>query len=173
MTTPLRDYTKIENKNCQLVTHYRGKNFGLPQDIAVGPNDEVFIVDRFHKEVIIFDKDLKLIRTFGQGSGDSKLNDPKGVAVGHNVIAVGDWNDVIKYFSLQGDYLSKSLALLAAGMANFFIILKDCVLIAKVYSMSWIVLTAEFRCSERMCSYLNLALKDIVQDSLGIHVLLL
>ena len=108
MTTPLRDYTKIEEKNCQLVTHYGGKKFNRPQDVAIGPNDEVIIADCQHKEVIIFDKDLKLIRTFGQGSGDSKLNDPIGVAVGHNVIAVSDWSDhVVKKFSLQGDYLSK------------------------------------------------------------------
>ena len=83
MTTPLRDYTKIEEKNCQLVTHYGGKKFNFPHDVAIGPNDEVVIVDRNNKEVIIFDKDLKLIRTFGQGSGDSKLNRPVGVAVGH------------------------------------------------------------------------------------------
>ena len=108
MTTPLRDYTKIEEKNCQLVTHYGGKKFNRPRGVAIGPNDEVVIVDNNNKEVIIFDKDLKLIRTFGQGIGDSKLNDPVGVAVGHNVIAVSEFNDhVVKKFSLQGDYLSK------------------------------------------------------------------
>ena len=108
MTTPLRDYTKIEEKNCQLVTHYGGKKFKRPRGVAIGPNDEVVIVDDTNKEAIIFDKDLKLIRTFGQGSGDSKLNNPVGVAVGHNVIAVSDWDDhVVKKFSLQGDYLSK------------------------------------------------------------------
>ena len=108
MTTPLRDYTKIKEKNCQLVTHYGGKKFNFPHDVAIGPNDEVVIVDRDNKEVIIFDKDLKLIRTFGQGSGDSKLNNPAGVAVDHNVIAVSDYSDhVVKKCSLQGDYLSK------------------------------------------------------------------
>ena len=107
MTTPLRDYTKIEEKNCQLVTHYGGKKFNDPWDIAIGPNDEVVIVEINNKEVIIFDKDLKLIRTFGQGSGDSKLNYPVGVAVGHNVIAVSEFNDHVVKFSLQGDYLSK------------------------------------------------------------------
>ena len=108
MTTPLRDYTKIEEKNCQLVTHYGGKNFSRPRGVAIGPNDEVVIVDDTNKEVIIFDKDLKLVRIFGQGSGDSKLNNPVGVAVGHDVIAVSEWNDhVVKKFSLHGDYLSK------------------------------------------------------------------
>ena len=108
MTTALRDYTKIERKNCQLVKHYGGKKFRGPQDVTIGPNDEVIIADRFNKEIIIFDKDLNLIRTFGQGSGDSKLNDPVGVAVGHNVIAVSEFNDhAVKKFSLQGDYLSE------------------------------------------------------------------
>ena len=108
MTTPLRDYTKIEEKNCQLVTHYGGKKFNNSHDVAIAPNDEVVIVDSSNKEIIIFDKDLKLIRTFGKGSGDSKLNYSLGVAVGHNVIAVSEYNDhVVKKFSLQGDYLSK------------------------------------------------------------------
>ena len=104
----MRDYTKIEEKNCQLVTHYGGKKFDYPRGVAIGPNGEVVIVDRDNKEGIIFDKDLKLITTFGQGSGDSKLNNPMGVAVDHNVIAVSEWNDhVVKLFSLQGDYRSK------------------------------------------------------------------
>ena len=108
MTTPLRDYTKIEEKNCQLVTHYGGKKFDYPHDVAIGPNDEVVIVDDGNKEGIIFDKDLKLIKTFGQGSGDSKLNDPAGVAIDHNVIAVSEFSHhVVKLYSLQGDYRSK------------------------------------------------------------------
>ena len=108
VTTPLRDYTKIEGRNCQLVTRYGEKKFKRPRGVTIGPNDEVVIVDDTNKEIIIFDKDLKLIRTFGQGSGNSKLNDPVGVAVGHNVIAVSEYSDhVVKNFSLQGDYLSK------------------------------------------------------------------
>ena len=104
----MRDYTKIEEKNCQLVTHYGGKKFNGPFGVAIGPNGEVVIVDRDNKEGIIFDKDLKLITTFGQGSGDSKLNYPAGVAVDHNVIAVSEHYDhVVKLYSLQGDYRSK------------------------------------------------------------------
>ena len=103
----MRDYTKIEEKNCQLVTHYGGKKFIHPRNVAIGPNDEVVLVDSYNKEVIIFDEDLKLVTTFGQGSGDSKLNYPAGVAVDHNVIAVSDNNDLVKLFSLQGDYRSK------------------------------------------------------------------
>ena len=107
MTTPLRDYTKIKEKNCQLVTHYGGDKFSNPC-VTSGPNDEVVIADYGNKEVIIFDKDLKLIKTIGQGSGDSKLNHPVGVVVGQHVIAVSEFRDhVVKKYSLQGDYLSK------------------------------------------------------------------
>ena len=108
MTTSLRDYTKIKEQRCQLVTDYGGKKFNRLRSVAVGPSDEVVVVDKGNREVIIFDKDLKLIRSFGQGIGDSKLNYPVGVAVGHNVIVVSDSDDdVVKKFSLQGDYLSK------------------------------------------------------------------
>ena len=104
---PLRDYTKFERQNCQLVTHYEGKEFCGPR-VTTGPN-EIFIADNGsnNREVIIFDKDLNLIRTFGEGSGDSQLNNPKGIAVGH-VIAVSEYDDnVVKKYSLQGNYLSK------------------------------------------------------------------
>ena len=108
VTTPLRDYTKIEEQNCQLVTHYGGKKFSWPRDVTTGPNDEVVIADYNKEEVIIFDKDLKLVRTFGQGSGDGKLNSPAGVAVSHQGIVVSESLDhVVKKYSLQGDYLSK------------------------------------------------------------------
>ena len=101
----LRDFTKINKKNCQLVTHYGGKKFSWPQGIAIGPSNEILIADFVNKEVITFDKDLKLIRTFGQ---DSKLNLPVCVAINRNIIEVSDFSDhVVKIFSLQGDYLSK------------------------------------------------------------------
>jgi len=104
----LRDYTKIEEKNCQLITHYGAKKFSCPRSVAIGSNDEIVITDRDNEEVIVFDRNLKLIRTFGQDSKDIKLNRPVGVAVCHNIIAVCDCGDnVVKRFSLQGDYLSK------------------------------------------------------------------
>ena len=108
MITPLRDYTKIEEQNCQLVTDYGGKKFSNLYNVTTGPDDEVVIADHGNKEIIIFDKDLKLIRAFGQGEGDSKLNSPLGVAVGHHTIVVSkDGDHVVKKYSLQGDYLSK------------------------------------------------------------------
>jgi len=108
VTTTLRDYTKIEAQNCQLVTYYGGKKFQWPYDITTTTNDDVVMVDYVIKDVVILDNYMNLIRSFGQGSGDSKLNNPYGVAVGHNVIVVSEYsNHVVKKFTLQGDYLSK------------------------------------------------------------------
>ena len=108
VTTTLRDYTKIEVKNCQLITQYGGKEFQFPHNITTTTNDDVVMLDNINTDVVILNKDMKLIRSFGQGSGDSKLNNPQGVAVGHNVIAVSEYSDhVVKKFTLQGDYLSK------------------------------------------------------------------
>ena len=163
MTIPLRDYNEIEEKNCQLVTHYGGKKFGNPRDVTTGPNDEVVIADCDNKEVIIFDKDLKLIRTFGQGSGDGKLNNLVGVAVGYHVIAVSDYTGhVVKKYSLQGDYLSK-VGSYGSGDGQFKFPLGLCFNSKGLLQyMLWMVVTAEFRCSERiMCSILNLAPMDI------------
>ena len=66
-----------------------------------------------------------MIHHFG-GSGDSELNDPKGVAVGHNVIAVSDW-DVVKKFSLHGDYLSK-FGTFGSGDSQFHLPIGLCLL---------------------------------------------
>ncbi|XP_065901635.1 RING finger protein nhl-1-like isoform X2 [Dysidea avara] len=108
MTTTLRDYTKIKVQNCQLITQYGGKKFQCPHDITTTTNDDVVVLDNYNNDVVVFDNNIKLIRSFGQGSGDSKLNNPLGVAVGHNVIAVSEYDDhVVKKFTLQGDYLSK------------------------------------------------------------------
>ena len=107
MTTPLRDYKNITEKDCQLVTHYGEKKleFICPADVTIGPNNQVIIVDPMNKEVIIFSKHLMLIKTFGQGSGGGKLNNPTGVATDRHVIAVSDGVDhVVKIYSLEGDH---------------------------------------------------------------------
>ena len=81
------------------------KEFICPHDVAVGPNNEVVILDN---EAVILDKNLKFVRSFGRGTGDSGLNSPVGVAIYQDVIAISEYDHhVVKKFSLQGDYLSK------------------------------------------------------------------
>ena len=104
----MRDYTKFAKKNCQLVKDYGKKRFQHPHDVTIGPNNEIVIVDSENHEVVILDEDLQVIRTFGQGNGNSKLNNPVGVAIYKDVIAISEYDHhVVKKFSLEGEYLTK------------------------------------------------------------------
>ena len=107
--TPVdRNYIKMVEQDCsQIVTHYGGKKFGSLSDVAVGPNGEVVIVDFDNNSVVLLDAKLNWLKMIGQGSGNSRLVTPDGVAVTDNVIAVSDWDShQVKKYSLQGELLS-------------------------------------------------------------------
>ena len=108
VTVVVKDYTTMKKENCRLFKEYGGKRYERPCGIAIGPNEDVVIVDEINQDGIIFDKNLMHMHMFGQGSGDGKLRNPLGVAVSHNLIAVSEHkNHTVKMFSLQGNYLSK------------------------------------------------------------------
>ena len=91
----------------QVVTHYGGNKFGSLLDVAIAPTGEVVIVDEGNYHVIVLDDKLKLLKLIGQGSGNSGLVYPIGVAVTENVIAVSDFaSHQVKKYSLQGEFLS-------------------------------------------------------------------
>ena len=91
----------------QVVTHYGGNKFGYLNDVAVGPNGEVVIVDCGNKSIMLLDDKLNLLKVIGQGSDNSRLDRPYGVAVTDNVIAVSDCDShQVKKYSLQGELLS-------------------------------------------------------------------
>ena len=91
----------------QVVTHYGGNKFGVVRDVAIAPTGEVVIVDRGNRCVVVLDDKLNLLRVIGQGSGNSRLVRPNGVAVTGNVIAVSDKSsDQVKKYSLRGELLS-------------------------------------------------------------------
>ena len=103
-----RDYNKMTEQDCsQVVTHYGGNKFGGLSDVAIAPTGEVVIVDYDNRCVVVLDDKLNLLKLIGQGSGNSRLVIPYGVAVTDNVIAVSDWgSDQVKKYSLQGELLS-------------------------------------------------------------------
>ena len=103
-----RDYNKMTEQDCsQVVTHYGGNKFGGLTDVAIAPTGEVIIVDYGNSHVIVLDDKLKLLKLIGQGSGNSRLVTPYGVAVTDDVIAVSDWGShQVKKYSLQGEFLS-------------------------------------------------------------------
>ena len=106
--TPVdRDYNKMTEQDCsQVVTHYGGNKFGRLTDVAIAPTGEVIIVDIENCHVIVLDDKLKLLKLIGQGSGNSRLVTPCGVAV-TDVIAVSDCGShQVKKYSLHGEFLS-------------------------------------------------------------------
>ena len=107
--TPVdRDYNKMTEQDCsQVVTHYGGNKFGRLTDVAIAPTGEVVITDWDNRCVVVLDDKLNLLKLIGQGSGNSRLVSPYGVAVTDNVIAVSDCGShQVKKYSLQGEFLS-------------------------------------------------------------------
>ena len=107
--TPVdRDYNKMTEQDCsQVVTHYGGNKFGCLIDVAIAPTGEVVIVDSDKRCVVVLDDKLNLLKLIGQGSGNSRLVRPRGVAVTYNVIAVSDnGSHQVKKYSIQGELLS-------------------------------------------------------------------
>ena len=81
--------------------------FGFLTDIALGPKEELMILDNSNKWIIMLDNKFNLLKIFGQGSGISKLDYPFGIAVADNFIVVSDCGShEVKKYSLQGELLS-------------------------------------------------------------------
>ena len=106
--TPVdRDYNKITEQDCSEVVNYGGNKFGSLIDIAIAPTGEVVIADWDNRCVVVLDDKLNLLKYIGQGSSNSRLVIPDGIAVTDNVIAVSDLgSDQVKKYSLQGDLIS-------------------------------------------------------------------
>ena len=108
--TPVdRDYNNMTEQDCsQVMTHYGWNNkFGHLTDVNVTLNDEILIADSGNKCVVVLDNELNLLKVIGQGSGNSRLVNPYGIAVTDNVIAVSDRDShQVKKYSLQGELLS-------------------------------------------------------------------
>ncbi|XP_065917752.1 E3 ubiquitin-protein ligase TRIM71-like [Dysidea avara] len=104
----LRDYSKMREEHCQVMTHYGGNKFGQLHDVAIGVNNEVIIADYTNECVIVLDCNFALLAVIGQGSGDNRLVSPIGVAVSKDdIIAISDFSsDQVKKYSLQGELLS-------------------------------------------------------------------
>ena len=98
----------MRDRHCQVIAHYGGNKFGDLNDVAIGANDEVVIVDDANKCVIVLDCNFALLTVIGRGSGDSRLVNPYGVAVSKDgVIAVSDCGcHQVKKYSQQGKLLS-------------------------------------------------------------------
>ena len=69
--------------------------------------NRVIIVHYGNNSVVLLDNELNLLKVIGQGSGNSRLVRPDGIAMTDNIIAVIDWGShQVKKYSLQGELLS-------------------------------------------------------------------
>ena len=100
-----RDYHNIKEQDCsQVIRNYGGHTLG---DIAIGRNGEVVLIDSDNGCVVVLDDKFNLLNVIGQGSDDSRLVNPDGIAVTDDVVAVSDWDShQVKKYSLQGQLLS-------------------------------------------------------------------
>ena len=104
----LRDYSKMRQQDCSVVTDYGQNKFGSLRDVAIGVHGEVVVCDNTNTCVIVLDCNMTLLSVIGQGSGDSRLDYPHGVAVSKDgIIAVSEYfSHQVKKYSLQGNLLS-------------------------------------------------------------------
>ena len=89
------------------MTCYGRNKFSRLTDVAVGPNNEVIIVDNGNKCLVMLDCQFNLLRVIGKESSSNRLIDPVCVAVINNTIAVSDQGShQVKKYSLEGKLLS-------------------------------------------------------------------
>lgn len=84
------------------------ENMGLPVDVAVGPNDHIWILDKIR--VYKFSPKGTFISAWGkQGSNDGEFGSPKGITVdGDGYVYVSDAaNGRIQKFDSEGRYITK------------------------------------------------------------------
>ena len=72
----------------------------MPRQLAIGPNDEVFVSDR--GRIAVYDNFGNYLQSIGEGM----LHDPTGIGIGSGKIGVCD-SDTLYFFTLQGDLISK------------------------------------------------------------------
>ena len=94
--------------------------FGCLNDVAIGGNNEIIIVDNCNRCVLVLDHKFDLLRVIGQGEFNTKLVRPGGVAVTGNTVAVSDqYLCQVKKYSLQGELVSV-IGSSGTGVTQFF-----------------------------------------------------
>ena len=85
-----------------------GGSFRNPHAIALGPDGNLYITDRYNHRVQVFDQNGNFVRKWGgYGSAYGQLNDPTGIAVkSDGTVYVCEWgNNRVQVFDSQGNFI--------------------------------------------------------------------
>jgi DNA-binding beta-propeller fold protein YncE len=78
-----------------------------PSDVAIGPDDAIYVLDEGRARVVKFGPDGEAVVSFGSfGNGPAQLNDPTGIAVGAGFVFVADTpNGRIQVWGTDGHFI--------------------------------------------------------------------
>lgn len=79
-----------------------------PRNMAVGPNQHIYVLDSGNNRVQVFDQSGQPLTTWGSfGEGQGQFNEPWGIAVDESFVYVADtWNHRIQKFTLDGEFVN-------------------------------------------------------------------
>ena len=104
----IKECQQTEQRFYQIVTNCEGEEFCGPNDVAVGPNEDVIIADTGNNCVVVMDKDLNFKSVIGKDKVNNRMNLPYGVAASNDSIAVSETvSHQVKRYNLQGQLISK------------------------------------------------------------------
>lgn len=79
-----------------------------PRNMAIGPDDLVYVADSGNHRVQVFDQQGQFVRGWGTfGLEPGQFNEPWGLAVDQDYVYVADtWNHRLQKFTLEGDLVT-------------------------------------------------------------------
>lgn len=103
----IKECQQAEQGFYEVITHYEGKEFCSPNDVTIGPNEEVIVADTGNDCVVVMDKNLNFKSVIGKDASN-RMSLPYGVAASNDCIAVSETtNHQVKRYTLQGKLVSK------------------------------------------------------------------
>ena len=104
----VKECQQTEQKFYQIITNYEGNEFCGPNDVAVGPNEDVIVADTGNNCVVVMDKDLNFKSIIGKDRIDNRMSLPYGVAASNDSIAVSETiSHQVKRYNIKGKLISK------------------------------------------------------------------
>lgn len=104
----IKECQQTEQKVYHIISNYEGKEFCGPNDVAIGPNEDVIVADTGNDCVVVMDKDLNFKHFIGKDKNANRMSLPYGVAASNNSIAVSETTShQVKRYNLQGKFISK------------------------------------------------------------------